>query len=209
MKNVTEEPSDTHKIILKEEILEKFTEKFMEKILDVTKQNVIDSLEKFQDTKKKKKKKTDSEDAQKQRNELREYFNKQQSETEETTKREIYVLKMTTQNIKKQLNKDMENLRKKESNRKSGEKNLYSQIKNTGEGYSCRLEQVEDSILELEHKIKIKGKNREILVKHNKSCERNMQELRDSIKRPNLKIMGIEKEEKEVQAKGVQNISIK
>jgi hypothetical protein len=36
-------------------------------------------------------------------------------------------------------------------------------------------------------------------------CESNMQELTDSIKRPNLKIMGIE-EGVEVQEKGIQNI---
>jgi hypothetical protein len=35
-----------------------------------------------------------------------------------------------------------------------------------------------------------------------KTCERNMQELTDSIKRPNLRIMGIEEGE-EVQVKGI------
>jgi hypothetical protein len=50
----------------------------------------------------------------------------------------------------------------------------------------------------------IKGKTEELLVRQLKSCERNMQELTDSIKRPNLRIMGIEGEE--VQAKGICNI---
>jgi hypothetical protein len=36
----------------------------------------------------------------------------------------------------------------------------FSQTKNTRKGYSSRLEQVEDRILELEDKIKIKEKNR-------------------------------------------------
>jgi hypothetical protein len=49
---------------------------------------------------------------QKQMKKLREDFNKYQSETKDTIKREIYELKMTTQNIKEELNKDMENLRK-------------------------------------------------------------------------------------------------
>jgi hypothetical protein len=40
-------------------------------------------------------------------------FNKHQSETKDTIKREKYELKMTTQNIKEDLNKDMENARKK------------------------------------------------------------------------------------------------
>jgi hypothetical protein len=37
-------------------------------------------------------------------------------------KREIYELKMTAQNIKEDLNKDMENLRKKEPNSNRGSK---------------------------------------------------------------------------------------
>jgi hypothetical protein len=63
---------------------------------------------------------------------------------------------------------------------------------------------VEDRISEFEDKLEIKGKTEELLVKQLKTCERNMQELTASIKRPNLKIMGIEGEE--VQAKGIHNI---
>jgi hypothetical protein len=61
---------------------------------------------------------------------------------------------------------------------------------------------MEDRISQLEDKIEIKEKTEEILVKQLKSCERNMQELSNSIKKPNLRIMGIEEE---VQAKGIQN----
>jgi hypothetical protein len=64
---------------------------------------------------------------------------------------------------------------------------------------------VEDRISEFKDKIEIKGKTEEILVKQLKSCERNMQELSNSIKRPNPRIMGIEEGE-EVQANGVSNI---
>jgi uncharacterized membrane-anchored protein YhcB (DUF1043 family) len=49
----------------------------------------------------------------KQLNELREDFNKHQSETKDIIKREIYEIKKTTQNIKEESNKDMKNLRKK------------------------------------------------------------------------------------------------
>jgi hypothetical protein len=49
-------------------------------------------------------------------------------------------------------------------------------------------------------KWKLKEKTEEILPKELKTCERNMQELTDSIKRPNLRIMGIEEGE-EVQEK--------
>jgi hypothetical protein len=51
----------------------------------------------------------------------------------------------------------------------------------------------------------IKGKPEDLLVRQLKSCERNMQELTDSIKRPNLRIMGIEEGEEE-QAKGISNM---
>jgi chromosome segregation ATPase len=72
------------------------------------------------------------------------------------------------------------------------------------EDHSRRLEQAEDRISELENKMEIKGKTKELLVKQLKTGERNMQELTESIKRPNPRIMGIE--EREVQAKGIHNI---
>jgi archaeosine-15-forming tRNA-guanine transglycosylase len=51
----------------------------------------------------------------------------------------------------------------------------------------------------------INRKPEEQLVKQLKTCEKKMQELTDSIKRPNLRIMDIEERE-EVQAKGMHNI---
>jgi hypothetical protein len=53
--------------------------------------------------------------------------------------------------------------------------------------------------------MEIKGKTEQLLVKQLKTYERNMQELTYSIKRPNLRILGIEEGE-EVQAKGIHNI---
>jgi hypothetical protein len=50
-----------------------------------------------------------------------------------------------------------------------------------------------------------KGQTKELLVKQLKTCEKKTQELTDSIKRPNLKIMGTEEGE-EVQVKGMRNI---
>jgi hypothetical protein len=88
----------------------------------------------------------------------------------------------------------MENLRKKNE----------TEIQNTVEGHSSRLEQAEDRISELEDEMEIKGKTEELLVKQLKTYERNMQELTYSNKRPNLRIMGTEEEE--VQAKGIHNI---
>jgi chromosome segregation ATPase len=89
---------------------------------------------------------------------------------------------------------DEENLRKNET-----------EIQNTMEVHSSRLEQAEDRILEREDKMEIKGKTKELLVKQLKICKKKRQELTDSIKRPNLRIMGIEEGE-QVQAKGMHNI---
>jgi hypothetical protein len=50
----------------------------------------------------------------------------------------------------------------------------------------------------------IKGKTKELLYTQLKTCERNMEEF-NSIKRTNLRIMGIEEGE-DVQAKGICNI---
>jgi TolA-binding protein len=105
---------------------------------------------------------------------------------------------MKIDNIKEAVTHDMENLRKKNE----------TQTQNTVEGHSSRLEQVEDRISELEDKIEIKGKTEELLVKQLKTYERNIQELTNSIKRPNLTIMGTEEGE-EVQAKGICNIDNK
>jgi hypothetical protein len=89
----------------------------------------------------------------------------------------------------------MENLRKKNE----------TEMKNKMEGQPSRLENAEDRISELEDNMGIKGKMEELLVKQHKTCKKKMQELTDSMKRPNLTIMGIEEGE-EVQAKGMRNI---
>jgi chromosome segregation ATPase len=75
---------------------------------------------------------------------------------------------------------------------KTSEKKNETEIQNKMEGHYSRLEQAEDRISELEDKMEIKGRTEEQLCKQLKTCERNMQELTDSIKRPNLRIMGIE-----------------
>jgi chromosome segregation ATPase len=92
---------------------------------------------------------------------------------------------MEIDNIKDEVTHDMENLRKKNK----------TETQNTMEGHSSRLEQAEARISELEHKMEIHGKTEELLIKQLKTCERNMQELANSIKRTNLRIMGIEEGE--------------
>jgi hypothetical protein len=63
-----------------------------------------------------------------------------------TIKREINELKRTTQIFLKELNKDMENLRRKTQIEILEIKSPYSQTKNIVECHSSRLEQVEDRI---------------------------------------------------------------
>jgi chaperonin cofactor prefoldin len=67
------------------------------------------------------------------------------------------------------------------------------------EGHSGRLQQAENRISELEDDMEIKGKTKNLFLKQLHTCESIMQELTKSIKRPNLRIMGIEEGE-EVQA---------
>jgi chromosome segregation ATPase len=153
-------------------------------------QNIQEALKKFQDSKTQEYEKT-----QKQMNEIIGALNKHQTETKITTSREINELRAKIDNIKEEVAHDMENLRKKNE----------TEIQNKMEGHCSRIEQTENRISELEDEIEIKGKTEELLVKQFKTCEKKMQELTDSIKRPNLRIMGIEEGE-EVQAKGMCNI---
>jgi chromosome segregation ATPase len=88
---------------------------------------------------------------------------------------------MKIDNIKEEVTHDMENLRKKDE----------TEIQNTMEGHSGTLEQAEDRISKLEDKMEIKGKTEELLVRQLKTCERNMQEFTNAIKRPILIIMDI------------------
>jgi uncharacterized protein YjaZ len=79
----------------------------------------------------------------------------------------------------------MENLRKKNE----------TELQNKMEGQSSKIEQTEDGISELEDEMEIKRKTEELLIKQLKTCEKKMQEVTDSIKRPNLRIMGIKEGE--------------
>jgi chromosome segregation ATPase len=153
-------------------------------------QSIQEALKKFQDNKIK-----EYENTQKQINKIIVTLNEYQTATEITINREINELRAKIDNIKEEVTHDMEKLRKKNE----------TEIQNTMEGYSSRIEQTEDRISELEHEMAIKGKTEELIVEQLKTCEKKMQELTDSIKRPNLRITGIEKGE-EVQAKGMHNI---
>jgi septal ring factor EnvC (AmiA/AmiB activator) len=82
------------------------------------------------------------------------------------------------------LNKDKENLSKKNQIDILEIESPFRPTKNTVEGYFSRLEQVGDRISEIEHKIAIKEKNR-------RNLSQTTQELRDSIKKQNMRIISI------------------
>jgi chromosome segregation ATPase len=155
-------------------------------------QNVQETLKKFQDNKNR-----EFEKAQEQIKETIEALYKYQSETKNMINKENE-LRLKIDNIKEETTQGMENLRKKNK----------TKMQNKMEGQSSRLEQAEDRISELEDEMVITGKTKELLVKQLKTCEKKMQELTDSIKRPNLSIMGIEEGE-EVQEKRMHNIFTK
>jgi hypothetical protein len=121
-------------------------------------------------------------------------MHKHQSETKNTINKEINELRSKIDNIKEETTQDMENLRKKNE----------AEMQNKIESQSSKIELQEDRISELKDEMVIKGKTKELLAKQHKTCEKKRQELTDSIKRSNLRIMGIEEVE-EVQAKGMHN----
>jgi hypothetical protein len=63
--------------------------------------------------------------------------------------------------LKEEFNRDMESLRKKQSNRNPGNKKFLSQIKNRVESHSSRLVQMEDKISGLKDKMDICEKTEE------------------------------------------------
>jgi hypothetical protein len=103
MINMTKDINDVHKKFLKEEIMNDLIDILTQKPQKTVKQNAQNELKEYQDTTIKTLERT-----KKQPNELSEDFNKHQSETKETFKKEIYELRITTQNIKVEMNKDME-----------------------------------------------------------------------------------------------------
>jgi chromosome segregation ATPase len=143
----------------------------MEMLLDKVNQNIQEALKKFQDKKNKEYEKT-----KKQISEFIGGLNEYPSETGNTINRKINELRTKIDNIKEDMTNDKENLRKKNE----------TEVQHTMEGHSSRLEQAKDRVSKLEDEMGIKGKTEEVLLKQLKTCERNMQQLTDSIKRPNL-----------------------
>jgi chromosome segregation ATPase len=149
-------------------------------ILDMVNQKVQETLKKFQDNKNR-----EFDKAQEKVKETIEALYKHHSETKNTINKQINEIRMKIDNIKEEETKDMENLRKKKE----------TELQTKMEGQSSRLEKAEDRISELKDEMVIKGKTKELLAQQLKTCEKKIRELTDSIKSPNLRIMGTEEEE--------------
>jgi hypothetical protein len=176
--NYAKEPNEAHKNNLKEEILQVINENFIKMLLNMVKQKVQETFKKFQHNKNR-----EFEKAQEEIKETIEALYKHQSETKNTINKEINELRMKIDNIKEEGTQDMENLRKKNE----------TELQNKMEGQSRRTEQTEGRIsFHFKDEMVIKGKTEELLIKQLKTCEKKMQELTNSIKRPNLRIMAIE-----------------
>jgi hypothetical protein len=101
-------------------------------------------------------------------------------------KKEIYEIKKTIEDRKEEFNKDVENLRKKSQTETLEIKSYLNQIKNAEKSQYSTLEQAEDRISGLEDKTDIKERTEELSERRFKSYKRNIQELSNIIKRPNL-----------------------
>ena len=73
--------------------------------------------------------------------------------------------------------------------------NAINKIKNTLEGKNSRITEAEDKISEVEDRvveINETERKREIRIKRNKD---NLRDLRDNVKHPNIRIIGVPEEE--------------
>jgi chromosome segregation ATPase len=149
-------------------------------ILDMVNQNVQETLKKFQDNKNR-----EFKEGKEKIKETKEALYKHQSETEYMINKQINELWTKIDDIKEEETQDMDYFRKKNE----------TEMQNKREGQTRRIEQTEDRISELEDEMVVKGKTKELLIKQLKTCEKKMQELTDSIKRPKLRIMDFEEGE--------------
>jgi uncharacterized phage infection (PIP) family protein YhgE len=107
--NYDKEPNKAHKNILKEDILQVINENFIRMMLDIVNQNVQETLKKFQDNKNREFKR-----AQEQIKKTIEALYKHQSETKNTTNRDINEFRTKIDNIKEEVTQDTEKPQKKE-----------------------------------------------------------------------------------------------
>ena len=83
-------------------------------------------------------------------------------------------------------------------------KNTISELKNTVEGIKSRLDEAEDQISKLEDKVDKNTQNEQEKEKRLTKNEEGLREMQDTMKRNNIRIIGIPEGEEEEQ--GIENL---
>jgi methyl-accepting chemotaxis protein len=111
--------------------------------------------------------------------------NKQLNEHKENTNKQMNEIKQTIQDMKEEINKHMETLK----NNQFKISNSISQINITIGSLANRVEQAENRVSGTEDRVARIVKDHEKMLR---KYEWNMQDIWDTMKRPNLRIMGVE-----------------
>ena len=107
----------------------------------------------------------------------------------------------TTQKIQEKFNKDLEELKSKQTLMN----NTITEIKNTLEGINSRITEAEEWIRELEDKMVEINVAEQSKEKRMKRMEDSLRNLWDNIKHTNIQIIGVPEEEEE-EKNGAENI---
>ncbi|KAL0616131.1 LINE-1 retrotransposable element ORF1 protein, partial [Plecturocebus cupreus] len=120
--------------------------------------------------------------------ELKEYVLNQCKETNNFEKRFDEML-TRMDNLEKNINELMEL------------KNTIREIREVCTSFNCRIDQVEERILEVEDQLNEMKREDKIREKRVKRNEQNLQEIWDYVKRPNLRLIGIPESDEENESK--------
>ncbi|ERE69648.1 serum amyloid A-3 protein [Cricetulus griseus] len=129
---------------------------------------------------------------------LKEDLRKSLKEMEEKTNQKI-------QDINKSLKTEIETIKKAESEGKLEIEKLGKRSGTTDVSITNRIQEMEERISGVEDTLEEIDSSTKENLKSNKSLSQNIQEIWETVKRPNLRITGIE-EGKGIQLKGAENI---
>ena len=146
---------------------------------------------------------------------IKKHFNNSLKEIQENTAKEVKVLKEIQENTTRQvmeLNKTIQDLKREVETIKKTQSETTLEIKTLRKksgtidaSISNRIQEMEERISDAEDSIV----NMDTTIKENTKCKKiltqNIQEIQDTMRRPNLRIIG-EDENEDVQLKGPANI---
>ncbi|KAL6080965.1 hypothetical protein STEG23_016230 [Scotinomys teguina] len=133
--------------------------------------------------------------------ELEEQTNKKLEENKESQEKAIKQMKKTVQDLKIEI----ETIKKTQSEGRLEIENLTKQTGTTDTSITNRMQEIEQRISDAEDTIEKIDSSVKENTKAKKVITQNIQEIWDTIKRPNLRIIGIEEGE-EYHLKGTENI---